>query len=204
MQRPKATLASAWRSIASLNNRSNFQSIDDGQWKPSNASPDATELQPLNSPPSYAQFRESDKWKSGTLPPRENRKIFRRGWRSGAINCAFSATIVFLFNLTVTAWGTARKEGDEVIFADDCHKVNKLNTWLHLLVNVLSTILLSASNYCMQCLSAPTRAEVDKAHFKGLWLDIGVPSMRNLRFISKQRVIVWALLGLSSLPLHLL
>lgn len=55
----------------------------------------------------------------------------------------------------------------------------------------------------MQCLSAPTRKEIDRAHARGVWLDIGIPSVRNLRYISKRRVLIWALLGLSSLPLHL-
>jgi hypothetical protein len=73
-----------------------------------------------------------------------------------------------------------------------------------LLINALSTILLSASNYTMQCLSAPTRSEVDDAHSTGKWLDIGVPSVRNLGRIARKRVILWWLLGASSLPLHLL
>lgn len=56
----------------------------------------------------------------------------------------------------------------------------------------------------MQCLSAPTRKEVDKAHAKGKWLDIGVPSVRNLTNIAKPRVGMWLGLGLTSLPLHLM
>ena len=56
----------------------------------------------------------------------------------------------------------------------------------------------------MQCLSSPTRSEIDKAHSQGIWLDIGVPSVRNLRRLSKPRVILWWLLATSSIPLHLL
>lgn len=37
-----------------------------------------------------------------------------------------------------------------------------------------------------------------------IWLDIGVPSLRNLRRISTRRVVLWWLLALSSIPLHLL
>jgi len=54
----------------------------------------------------------------------------------------------------------------------------------------------------MQRLAAPTRAEVDDAHAKKKWVDIGIPSIKNLLFIEKERVILWLLLGLSSLPLH--
>lgn len=56
----------------------------------------------------------------------------------------------------------------------------------------------------MQCLSAPTRKEVDEAHAQGKWLDIGVPSVRNLTNIAKPRVAMWLGLGLTSLPLHLM
>lgn len=56
----------------------------------------------------------------------------------------------------------------------------------------------------MQCLSAPTRSEVDKAHSQGIWLDIGVPSVRNLRRLSTPRIVLWWLLAISSIPLHLL
>ena len=56
----------------------------------------------------------------------------------------------------------------------------------------------------MQRLSAPTRKEVDKAHQKHTWVDIGVPSLRNLFFVSRWRTIGWFILAASSLPLHLL
>lgn len=56
----------------------------------------------------------------------------------------------------------------------------------------------------MQCLSSPTRSEIDKAHGQGVWLDIGVPSVRNLRRLSTSRIVLWWLLAISSVPLHLL
>jgi hypothetical protein len=152
---------------------------------------------------------------------------YAQGWRFGASNCACSVITVFFINFFVSCWGSAhRNTGLEEIFEEECHKgsyylvskqqtqeistnrklnvVSKMNTYLHLAINLLSTILLSSSNYCMQCLSAPTRKEVDAAHAKGVWLDIGVPSIRNLKHIDRTRVLLWGLLGLSSLPLHLL
>ncbi|KAJ4299332.1 hypothetical protein N0V90_004577 [Kalmusia sp. IMI 367209] len=132
-------------------------------------------------------------------------KRYTSGWRFGAINCAISASIVFLINLIVTIWGSVHnKSQGNVLFEGDCERARKLNTGLHFLINLLSTILLSSSNYCMQCLSAPTRKEIDAAHAKGKWLDIGVQSVHNLRNINTRRTVVWFLLGLSSLPLHLL
>lgn len=56
----------------------------------------------------------------------------------------------------------------------------------------------------MQCLSSSIRSEIDKAYSQGIWLDIGVPSVWNLRRLSTIRIILWWLLAISSIPLHLL
>jgi len=72
------------------------------------------------------------------------------------------------------------------------------------MINILSTLLLSASNYCMQCMSAPTRKEVDEAHAGRKWLDIGIQSLRNVSKIEKKRGVLYCLLAFSSIPLHLL
>ncbi len=64
--------------------------------------------------------------------------------------------------------------------------------------------MLMASNYCMQLQAAPTRKNLDKAHEAEDWLDIGVPSLRNLRYIGNWRRFSWLLLALSSLPVHLM
>ena len=62
--------------------------------------------------------------------------------------------------------------------------------------------MLGVSNYTMQCLSSPTRDEVDRAHAHNKWLDIGVPSARNLSKIRTSRAILWGLLAVSSVPVH--
>ncbi|KAH7411965.1 hypothetical protein DE146DRAFT_751110 [Phaeosphaeria sp. MPI-PUGE-AT-0046c] len=104
------------------------------------------------------------------------------GWRFGALHFGLWAALVFSINLIVTIWGTtARKSG--VLLEGDCGRVDLYNNGLHVLINVLSTILLSGSNYCMQCLSAPTRDEVNKAHANKRWLDIGIPSIRNVKHL---------------------
>ena len=79
-----------------------------------------------------------------------------------------------------------------------------MDLWLHVGLNIFGTALIGASNYNMQCLSFPTRDEIDLAHSRGTWLDIGVPSIRNLRYIPWKRIMLWLLLGVSTLPLHLL
>ena len=127
------------------------------------------------------------------------------GWRTSVFVFAICASSVFSINLAFTIWSSATwhtSMGN--LYEGDCNRVKALNSAVHVLINILSTILFSASNYCMQCLSAPTRSAVDKAHTQGEWLDIGIPSMRNLRHIKRQDLILWLLLALTSLSLHLL
>lgn len=126
------------------------------------------------------------------------------GWRFGALHFATWAAVVFLMNFVATIWGGVYQRSAGSLAEGDCGHIKNLNRGLHVLINILSTILLSGSNYCMQCLSAPTRTDVNQAHASGTWLDVGIPSIRNLKHISRRRLCLWLLLGLSSVPLHLL
>lgn len=129
------------------------------------------------------------------------------GWKLGVLLCAVAAITVCLLNIIVTIWVTKKHpsaDGLSYVYRGSCSEVKSLGLWIHLAINVMSTILLSASNYTMQILSSPTRKEMDTAHQKGRWLDIGIPSIRNLRSISRGRLVMWSLLALSSIPLHFL
>ena len=134
---------------------------------------------------------------------------FFSGWRVGAIVSLVGATLVCIFNLAITIYvwtGPYQKAEGSIgtLFEGSCARARRLNVWIHLLVNILSTLLLGASNYCMQVLSAPNRDELVTAHAKRIWLHIGVPSLRNLRHIGRSRAVIWFILFLSSMPLHLL
>ena len=129
------------------------------------------------------------------------------GYHFGVLCCAVVAAVVLVMNATFTIWAvlsSGAQNGLGTLHNGSCKRVSTLTFWAHLAINVLSTLLLGASNYSMQCLSSPTRNEIDKAHGKGVWLDIGVPSVRNLRWLSTTRIILWWLLAVSSVPLHLL
>jgi hypothetical protein len=95
------------------------------------------------------------------------------------------------------------EEGLSILYQGKCNHVSQINFGIHLAINVLGTLLLAASNYCMQVLSAPTRKEVDRAHAQRKWLDVGLSSFRNLGKIRRWRLWVWILLLVASLPLHL-
>ena len=128
------------------------------------------------------------------------------GWPVGVSFAAALATITLFVNLVAIIGISIFKdynEGIAELYRGDCKRVSTLDTWVHVGINILSSLLLGGSNYCMQILIAPTRSEIDEAHRQGKWLDIGIPSMRNLRRVRARKAYMWWLLGLSSLPLHL-
>jgi hypothetical protein len=155
----------------------------------------------------------TDRIESGTLhadDSRPQKRIFPK-WRRTLLLWFGAAVAIFITNLVFSVWAYVKAENDDLLlpfnrnlYEGSCAKTRSINSGLHFLINILGTILLAGSNYCMQCLLAPTRKEVDAAHAKRLSLDIGVLSLRNLGRISKFRLLLWLLLGISSLSLHLL
>ena len=129
-----------------------------------------------------------------------------QGWRVSILLCTLIAFFTFLVNLALAIWASSKglEGGVATIQSGDCNTTKKLDLWLHLVINLLSTMLLGASNYTMQCLSSPTRDEIDKAHRQRIIVDIGIPSIRNLKRISWGKIVLWWLIALSSIPLHLL
>ena len=128
------------------------------------------------------------------------------GYHFGVLCCAVTSAVILLINIVATAWASAKfgvSGGIGTLQEGNCTAISKLGFWLHLLINALSTLLLGASNYSMQCLASPTRADIDKAHRRGVWLDIGVPSVKNLRRVASSRIAIWWLLAVSTIPLHL-
>jgi hypothetical protein len=129
------------------------------------------------------------------------------GWKFGVKVCAATVGTILIVNVAMTVFAVVKYEnrgGLHIIHQGSCARAKRLNLLLHLLINVVGTLLLAASNYCMQGLSSPTREEVDKVHGKSNWLDIGIPGVRNLRSIDRRRVHLWIGIWLTSLPLHLL
>lgn len=118
------------------------------------------------------------------------------------------SALILCFNIAVLVVAATKNPGFKNGFAEPftskSWSMSQLSSAIHIVINVLSTILLSASNYTMQVLSSPTRAEIDRAHGAGRWFDIGALSFHNLKRISWTRVFLCVALILSSVPLHLL
>ncbi|KAI5858025.1 hypothetical protein BZA05DRAFT_433407 [Tricharina praecox] len=105
-------------------------------------------------------------------------------WRTGMISCILCMSVGFLLNLIITIWAVAKfsiHDGLGTVYEGSCAEVKTLS-----------------------CLMSPTREEVDRAHAKGEWLDIGVPSVRNLWSVKRRRMMLWWFLAFTSVPLHLL
>ncbi|MDI1492690.1 MAG: hypothetical protein OHK93_004472 [Ramalina farinacea] len=166
-------------------------------------------LGPVNASDEYILLQERGTASGKTRHPEiiEPKQSWRDGYHVGVLCCTTTAAVVLLINVILCAVASAKHEiagGFGTLFEGDCDKVKRVNLWLHLLINILSTLLLGASNYTMQCVSAPTRTDIDKAHRNHSWMDIGIPSVRNLGRISWPRKILWCCLILSSVPLHLI
>lgn len=129
-----------------------------------------------------------------------------QGWRKNATCGAIATALVLLFNVILLIWSSGKPvvDGFHTIYSGSCGESKKRSTLCHLAINVLSTILLAAGNVGMQCLIAPTRRDIDRAHSEGAWMHVGVLSMRNILHIPRQRKFVCYILVLSSIPLHLL
>ena len=135
--------------------------------------------------------------------------IWYTGWHTGVLAGAASAVVILFINVSLTIYAAwlPRYDGEggiRTLYSGSCEMSQMIGRWIHLGINALSTLLLSGSNYTQQCLAAPTRSEIDAAHAKRGWMDIGVPSIRNLYKIKPERRLLWIAIGFTSIPLHLL
>lgn len=151
------------------------------------------------------QFKNRRPWRIKVL----DRFSRLSGWRKGAFINTILVSIVFLVLLSchIFLWAhSGSLAGYQIIYSSSCvgNGVGRLNTLLHLVINILSTLVLASTNFFMQVLNAPNREELDNAHKKGSWLDIGVPSLRNAFRVSRFKTTMWLLFFLSSIPIHLI
>lgn len=129
------------------------------------------------------------------------------GWQKGARLCLLGALISLLAEaalLTVLLKLDGTAQGPNVVFSGDCKKAKSINLALVTLLNIVGTTLVGTSSYVMQCLNAPSRREVDKAHANGRYLNVGVPSVNNFRYLSVTKLCTWSIMLFSTIPIHLL
>ncbi|KAI1358746.1 hypothetical protein F5Y08DRAFT_350464 [Xylaria arbuscula] len=143
------------------------------------------------------------------------------GWHQAAkVNCILLATLSIVLS-SVLVYIAAKSDNIlqvVYIFDGSCHSADipLINTFLHLLINVISTLVvgcpqlvnlpddyLASSNFFMQVLNAPSREELDAAHTRSTWMDVGVNSIRNIFKVSAFKRLCWFGLMITSIPIHL-
>ena len=139
----------------------------------------------------------SSRWKrlSGAMTGGNGSRKWKRwtaGWRAGVGLNAFLAGLILLAGLIcfviLAAWkGIDAFKGRTVIYEGSCSTISAIDWGVHAVINILGVVLLAGANYTFQVLSSPTREEVTAAHERKKWLDIGIPSIRNLGYVAKNR-----------------
>jgi hypothetical protein len=132
------------------------------------------------------------------------------GWRFGVFASIVAVTTCLIAELIMLVCAVAlnKPEGDKdgigVLYVGDCAKVERISTILAIPLNIIATVLVATSNYVMQCLSAPSRKDVDEAHAAGSYLNIGISSVHNLLHNLSWKSALWLSLVLTTIPIHLL
>lgn len=130
-----------------------------------------------------------------------------QAWRFTVASGALAGILILSVNIITlgAVYGQSELVNNSLALpAGPCGRARATSLGAHVIINILSTILLAYSNFSMQCLSSPTRKEIDMAHSKQKWLHIGVPSLRNVFFVSRKKAALWIILGASSFPLHMI
>ncbi|TPX18423.1 uncharacterized protein E0L32_011664 [Thyridium curvatum] len=122
-------------------------------------------------------------------PPRR----FAHGWRGGvALNAilGFLVLLVGIICLVLAVVQTRAFAGETKVMTGSCASVDGLNRGLHVIISVLVLVVVAGASYVFQVLTSPTRPELAAAHERKRWLDVGIPSLRNLGAISTVRSIL--------------
>ena len=187
--------------------------IDTGGYRPLRATEEKPSLHSNHSSPAthaaieldhivHASSNDQQTSESDFRPKRKT-----EAWRFCVAASSAVALAVMIFNITLAVWASTKygtEDGVGTAIEGSCSLVNVWSLIFKLVINILSSILLSVSNYAMQCMSSPSREDLNRAHAKGDWMDIGISGVRNLVRIRRLRAILWLLLACTSIPIHLL
>lgn len=108
----------------------------------------------LFSAPRRDQDLEDNVEKQKVSEPKDSSEPRIVKWRRILYLGSITSVIVLLINLTVVLWASFRESehGQNILlYSEDCSRVKQTSTGVHLLINILSTLLLAASNFAMVC-----------------------------------------------------
>lgn len=133
----------------------------------------------------YSEKQQSDRrrvWKKSLV-----------GWRGGVALNVLLGVLILLTGVACLVYAAVKgmlSASESVIFSGSCATAERIDFGVHALVDVFAAVLLAGGNYVFQVLSSPTRGEVDAAHARKKWLDVGIPSVRNLAHVAKSRAVL--------------
>ncbi|KAK2774389.1 hypothetical protein CKAH01_03622 [Colletotrichum kahawae] len=128
------------------------------------------------------------------------------GWRTTSLVCALlvwgmTALLWLIFLITISKSNISDMPP---FHAADCEDTRRVMVVVRFVVGAFATLAIVSSYNFMQLLVSPTREDVDRAHAQRRWMDIGCMSVKNLRFISNPRRVLFGLFALIWIPFHLL
>ena len=96
-----------------------------------------------------ASLAEKGSGRSSAISQQSDRHL--QGWRAGVTGVTCLVFAVLLVNISFLIWALSthgHSGGIAPLQRGSCQTSEKLNTWVHLVINLLSTGMLSGSNYC--------------------------------------------------------
>jgi len=88
--------------------------------------------------------------------------------------------------------------GSTPIFEGDCNVAGPVNSGVHVIIVTLSILVMLSSDFFVRLAAAPQRSDIIAAHQKAKWMEVGVNSMRNLKYLPQ-----WAGLPVDSRDIDL-
>ena len=127
---------------------------------------------------------------------RARRRCLPAGWRGGVVMLLLANLLMLIVSIVCLALAATRTHttlgGESSLRDGSCGRVRAASMGIRAVVNVEAVVLIASAGYVFQVLSSPTRAEVNAAHARHRWLDVGVPSVRNLGSVAAGRGVLSA------------
>lgn len=95
-------------------------------------------------------------------------------------------------------------DGVANLFSGTCYQASRTEAYADFATCAFAVLLFAAGSHGVQLLLSPTRDEVENAHSRGRWVHIGIGGPRNMKWVSKRRLLQAVLLAATSTLLPLL
>lgn len=90
------------------------------------------------------------------------------------------------------------------LFSGTCSQTSRTKSYADFATCAFAVLPFVAGSHGVQLLLSPTRNEVENAHSRDRWVHIGVGGLRNMKWISKRRLVRAILLAATSILLPFL